>query len=144
MSLVREEVTMMTSSDMVERHLMPRYTIRRRMVSLLWKSLVMAKRATPLDNPSRARAMPASKKKIQSQSRFYIFMAAWFFLRGVDFKETHAPVFNDSAMRLILVLMLIMKWDSYAFLNMCFKCIESNGSFKNIEILPVLYVFFSL
>ena len=44
MSLVRDEVTMMTSSDIVERHLMPRYTIRRRMVSLLWKSLVMAKK----------------------------------------------------------------------------------------------------
>lgn len=46
MSLVRDEVTMITSSAMPARSLIPRYTIRRRITSRDWNNFVMAKNAS--------------------------------------------------------------------------------------------------
>ena len=46
MSFISEDVTMITSSEVGQISLIIKYTIRRRLLSLLWKSLVTLKKTS--------------------------------------------------------------------------------------------------
>lgn len=69
MSLVKLEVTIITSSAMVDNSLIPRYIIRRRITSWDWKSFVMAK------NVSVASVVPSCSPWITYKHFRYIIQS---------------------------------------------------------------------